>query len=300
MLLQNLVLYEDGYALRVNGENDPLFYFFDYDTRSAEINMQFQHFHTFYEMWIPLSPQGTHFLEGKPYELRAFDILGIRPNLRHRTQYPAGDPSRRLIIQFALPKDPEGLGTAYEDLTALFHREVPIFRFERDIQEKLYRRLNDIFLLAKKTDPMRDLSIHVKFLEFLTLLYLNQDRNLYSDETELSPTERKIYSVASYIHTHYTEELTLEGLAQRFYISACYLSRQFKEVTGFTLTDYVQMTRVRNVQSLLLNTRIPITEAASRCGFASFSQFTRDFQKHIGMSPSEFRRRNPALAEDVS
>lgn len=300
MLLQNLVLYEDGYALRVNGENDPLFYFFDYDTRSAEINMQFQHFHTFYEMWIPLSPQGTHFLEGKPYELRAFDILGIRPNLLHRTQYPAGDPSRRLIIQFALPKDPEGLGTAYEDLTALFHREVPIFRFERDIQEKLYRRLNDIFLLAKKTDPMRDLSIHVKFLEFLTLLYLNQDRNLYSDETELSPTERKIYSVASYIHTHYTEELTLEGLAQRFYISACYLSRQFKEVTGFTLTDYIQMTRVRNVQSLLLNTRIPITEAASRCGFASFSQFNRVFQKHIGMSPSEFRRRNQALAEDVS
>ena len=54
MLLQNLVLYEDGYALRVNGENDPLFYFFDYDTRSAEINMQFQHFHTFYEMWILL------------------------------------------------------------------------------------------------------------------------------------------------------------------------------------------------------------------------------------------------------
>lgn len=300
MLLQNLVLYEDGYALRVNGENDPLFYFFDYDTRSAEINMQFQHFHTFYEMWIPLSPQGTHFLEGKPYELRAFDILGIRPNLLHRTQYPAGDPSRRLIIQFALPKDPEGLGTAYEDLTALFHREVPIFRFERDIQEKLYRRLNDIFLLAKKTDPMRDLSIHVKFLEFLTLLYLNQDRNLYSDETELSPTERKIYSVASYIHTHYTEELTLEGLAQRFYISACYLSRQFKEVTGFTLTDYIQMTRVRNVQSLLLNTRIPITEAASHCGFASFSQFNRVFQKHIGMSPSEFRRRNQALAEDVS
>ena len=44
MLLQNLVLYEDGYSLRVNGENDPLFYFFDYDTRSADINMQFQHF----------------------------------------------------------------------------------------------------------------------------------------------------------------------------------------------------------------------------------------------------------------
>ena len=299
MLIQNLALYEDGYSVRVNGENDPLFYFFDYDTRSAEINMRFQHFHTCYELCILLAPQATHFLEGKPYELRAFDILGIRPNLLHRTQYPAGDPCRRLIIQFALPQNSEGLGTAYEELTALFHREVPIFRFERGIQEKIYRRLNDIFLLAGKTDPMRDLSIHVKFLEFLTLLYLNQDKNLYSDETELSATEQKIYSVASYIHTHYSEELTLEGLAQRSYISGCYLSRQFKEVTGFTLTDYIQMTRIRNVQSLLLNSRIPITEAASRCGFASFSQFNRVFQKHIGMSPTEFRKKHQMLAGDL-
>ena len=295
MLIQNLALYEDGYCIRVNGENDPLFYYFDYDTRSADINMQFQHFHTFYELCILLSPHATHFLEGKPYELRAFDIMGICPNLLHRTQYPAGDPCRRLIVQFALPREPEGLGTAYEDLMAVFRREVPIFRFEREIQEKLYRRLNDIFLLAQKTDPMRDLSIHVRFLEFLTLLYLEQDRNLYSDETELSPTEKKIYSVTSFIHSHYAEELTLEGLAQRFYISSCYLSRQFKEVTGFTLTAYIQMTRIRNVQSLLMNSRIPITEAASACGFASFSQFNRVFQKHIGMSPSEFRRRNQVL-----
>jgi len=295
MLLQNLALYEDKYYIRVNGENDPLFYFFDYDTRHAEINMRFQHFHTFYELCILLSPQAAHFLEGKPYELRAFDIVGICPNLLHRTQYPAGDPCRRLIVQFSLPKVVEGLGNEYEMLTSLFRREVPIFRFDRELQEKIYRRLNDIFLLAKKTDPMRDLVIHLKFVEFLTLLYLNQDKNLYSDDTQLSPMEKKIYSVASFIHSHYAEELTLEGLSQRFYISGCYLSRQFKEVTGFTLTDYIQMTRIRNVQSLLLNSRIPITEAASACGFTSFSQFNRVFQKHIGMSPTQYRRQNRML-----
>ena len=47
MLIQNLALYEDKYAIRVNSENDTLFYYFDYDVRSAELNMQFQHFHTF-------------------------------------------------------------------------------------------------------------------------------------------------------------------------------------------------------------------------------------------------------------
>ncbi len=111
--------------------------------------------------------------------------------------------------------------------------------------------------------------------------------------------EKKIYSVTSYIHAHYTEELSLGALAQNFYISSCYLSHQFKDITGFTLTDYIQMTRVRNIQSLLINTQIPITEAALSCGFASFSQFNRVFRKHIGMSPSQYRKQHHILNAEL-
>ena len=45
MFLNNLLYYEDKYSIRVNEENDSIFYFFDYDSRSADINMEFQHFH---------------------------------------------------------------------------------------------------------------------------------------------------------------------------------------------------------------------------------------------------------------
>lgn len=292
MLINNLALYEDKYYIRVNAENDLLYYFFDYDVRSADINMQFQHFHTFYELCIPLCPHATHFVEGIPYELRTFDIIGIAPNVLHQTQYPVGDPCKRLIIQFNLPKTVTGLSNEYEQLTSIFHRDVPIFRFDVDLQKKLIRKLNDIFLLAAKRDPMRDLAIHMSFIEFLTLLFLNQKNNIYSNEAEMSDMERKIYSITSYIHTHFSEDISLDDLAQKFAISNCYLSHQFKDITGFTLTDYVQMTRVRNVQSLLINTRDPITEISLPCGFNSFSQFNRVFQKHIGMSPSQYRKLN--------
>ena len=57
MLLQNLALYEDEYYIRVNCEGDSLFYFFDYDKRHADNNMQFQHFHTFYELCVVLCPR---------------------------------------------------------------------------------------------------------------------------------------------------------------------------------------------------------------------------------------------------
>lgn len=299
MLLHNLFLYQDRYFIRVNGENDTLFYFFDYDVRTEDKNMQFQHFHTFYELCVMMGPNTRHILEGKPYDMETFDIIGIPPNVLHRSQYPPGDPCKRLIIQFNLPRNVTGLSNEYERLLGIFHREVPIFRFDADLQKKMFSKLNDIFLLAPKTDSMRDLIIHLRFTEFLTLLFLNQGRNQYTNKSEMSPMEKKIYSVTSYIHAHYSEDLSLDTLSQKFYISSCYLSHQFKDVTGFTLTDYIQMTRVRNIQSLLINTRIPITEAALSCGFASFSQFNRVFQKHIGMSPSQYRKRNQMLNAEL-
>ena len=292
MIIQNLALYQDKYYIKVNEENDTLFYFFDYDSRSADINMQFQHFHTFYEICIMLSSDAVHFIEGVPHRLEPFDLVGISPNVLHKSQYPAGKTCQRIIIQFNMPKNVTGLSNEYEQLLQLFHQDVPIYRFDRELQEKLYRKLNDIYLLAQKTDSMRDLIIHLKFIEFLTLLYLNRDKNQYANESEMSAMEKKIYSVAGYIHAHYPEDISLDLLSEKFDISVSYLSHQFKQVTGFSVTDYIQMTRIRNVQALLLGTQTPITEVAAPCGFNSFSQFNRVFRKHIGISPSVYRKQN--------
>lgn len=242
---QNLVLYQDKYYIRVNEENDAIFYFFDYDVRSADINMVFQHFHTFFDLCIPLCPNAVHFIEGIPYEIRAFDIVGISPNRLHKTQYPAGKPCKRVIIPFNLPPQTAGFHNEYELLMKLFDREVPIFRFPPEVQLHLFNKLNEIYRLAAKTDPLRDLMIHQKFVEFLVLLYVHQESSVYSNEAELSDLERKIYAVASYIHTHYTEELSLERLAREFCISSGYLSHRFKEVTGFSVTDYIAFARRR-------------------------------------------------------
>ena len=95
-------------------------------------------------------------------------------------------------------------------------------------------------------------------------------------------------------------ELSLTGLADRFYMSTYYLSHQFKEVTGFTLISYIQMTRIRNAQQMLIFSSKKITDIAEECGFTSFSQFNRMFNKFCGMSPREYKTKGNAAPISMS
>lgn len=300
MLLNNILLYQDKYTIRVNEENDSTFFIFDYDVRSADLNMEFQHFHLFYEMCIFLCPNAVHFIEGIPYDVQGFDIVGLSPNRLHKTQYPSGKSCKRLIIQFNMPLQTSALSNELEQLLAIFDQKTPIFRFDSELQRRLCNRLNDIYQLASSQDPMRNLIIHQRFIDFLVLLYLNQSNNIYTNETVMSDLEQNIYAVAGYIHTHYSENMSLESLAEYHDLSPSYLSHKFKQVTGFSVTDYIQMTRIRNVQSLLINTNIPITEIPEPCGFNSFSQFNRVFRKYIGIAPSKYRKQHQLQHTDTN
>lgn len=290
MLINNIVLYDDNYPINVNNEGEALFYAFDYDVRNYAINMEFQHFHQFYEFCILLAPKAVHLIEGTKYNIECFDIVGIRPNVLHRTYYPEGDPCKRIIIRFNMPTYGPGCLPELSKVFSIFNKDIPIFRFTPELCKEIFKPLNEIYMLGKNPNETSNLQIHIRFIEFLTLLYNHRYDNIYSNDLPDTNIEGKIYSITSYIHTHYGENLSLESISSQFYISNFYLSHQFKEITGFTLTDYIHMTRIRNVQTLLLNTETPITDIAIQCGFASFSQFNRVFRKLVGMSPSQYRK----------
>ncbi|MDR1637927.1 MAG: AraC family transcriptional regulator [Treponema sp.] len=251
--------------------------------------MDFQHFHQFYEIFILLDEKIGHIIEGDYYPVYRYDIVLLRPMLLHKSEYPAGPPSRRLIINFSVPRGSGFLDTMIPPVLSSFDAELPIYRFPEDIRLRLFGVLNDIFRLKMHSPPMRDLLIHSKFMEFLCLLCEYRNQNLYVQDLAYDSITQKIYTITSYIHTHYAGDLSLEALAGRIYVSPYYLSHQFRRVTGFTLVNYIQMTRIRNAQQCLLGTNMKISEVTEHCGFTSFSQFNRVFHKFCRTSPSRFR-----------
>jgi len=284
--------YKKQHNLTINDIQHSLYYYFDYDERSFDINMPFQHFHSFYEIMVLISPQASHLVEGIPYSIRSGDLVLLRPSVLHRSEYPKGAAGKRLIMSFLYPPSLWDRPETYQKLFEPFYAPVPIYRFPSKQQQLINEKLNRIYHYSfHDEDPdLRSLMVHGMFVDFLYTLRKLAPYNTYTNEPLKDEASRKVYSIANYIHNHYSEELTLDALAKEFFISPYYLSHQFKDVTGYTLTQYIQMTRIKNVQYLLQNTKKKISELAEECGFTSFSQFNRIFQKYCGQSPSEFRK----------
>lgn len=95
-----------------------------------------------------------------------------------------------------------------------------------------------------------------------------------------------MYSIIEYLDNHYSGRLSLVGIAERFFISATYLCRIFKQTTGFTIIEYLNIVRIREAKALLTQTKWPITRVAAETGFESIAHFGRKFKAITGRSLS--------------
>jgi hypothetical protein len=207
--------------------------------------MQFQHFHQYYEILILLEGNANHIIKGEYYPINKYDIVLLHPLLLHKTEYPSEFLHRRLMINFLMPHEDPSMDFLIQPLLSLFHAELPIYRFSEKVRTELFGILNDIFILRLEHPPSADLLIHIRFIEFLCILYKYRQQNLYIRKPAVNYITQKIYSLTDYIHTNYSQRLSLKSLAERVYISPYYLSHLFKQITGFTLISYIQMTSIR-------------------------------------------------------
>lgn len=91
------------------------------------------------------------------------------------------------------------------------------------------------------------------------------------------------------IATHSEQRLRIETLAEEMGVSASYLSRRFKAVTGQTFLDTLNMQRVQQAVGLL-HERAHTSEAAEKTGFTDYKHFCSVFKRCTGLTPREYLR----------
>jgi AraC-like DNA-binding protein len=100
-------------------------------------------------------------------------------------------------------------------------------------------------------------------------------------------TDEYVKKAISYIRQNLSDPISLDAVAEYAGISKFHLSRQFKAYTGNTVIGTVNAIRCNEARRLIEG-GMPVSAAATACGFENLSYFTRTFKKHFQELPSNF------------
>lgn len=108
-----------------------------------------------------------------------------------------------------------------------------------------------------------------------------------------------ITKALEYIAAHYTENLTLQSVADIVHLSKSYFSLYFKKQTGRNFIDYLIELRIREAKRLLTQNDIRIYDVAVAAGFKDVKYFGKAFKKVTGLTPLEYRERHQTTGSYV-
>jgi len=111
-------------------------------------------------------------------------------------------------------------------------------------------------------------------------------RNIGQDEDDFN----KVYRIADYIESNFSEKLTLTDIAKQEFLSSAYLSRYIKENIGVTFSELLSITRCSEAERLLAATNKSIDQIATEVGFSNRGHLHNQFQKWYATSPSAYRK----------
>lgn len=139
----------------------------------------------------------------------------------------------------------------------------------------------DVWTYLKQCTTLDSLNTLIRNLVSTSIAQINDVRS--------SKTSKLIMDIIEFINSNYTEPLTLEDVARRFFISTCYLSTIFKQETNMNFKEYIRTLKFNKAKELLSETNETIQEIALHLGFNSSSYFSKTFHHETGYIPSEYR-----------
>lgn len=259
----------------------PDFEIFHYhDPKMQEVPL---HHHDFYEIYYFLGGNVEYLVEGRSYVLRPDDILLISPMELHRPMVAPDEAYERIVLwinaDFLAQVSADGAAAScFGTGRNLFHcAGSPLPSLTRQLAREFHSERSGSSLYARGL-----------FLQLLAeLMRLTEGQ---AAETDSSPDSPLISRVMAYINGHYREELRLEELSARFFVSKYYLSHLFRRSAGTSVYRYVLLKRLQHARQMLAEGHSP-GDACQSCGFSDYANFYRSFRQVYGISPQEAAQR---------
>jgi AraC-like DNA-binding protein len=271
------ILYDDGGGFRAAYIND---------------TGGFWHFHPEYELVLNIKSNGTRIVGDSVELFDRYDMVLIAGNIPHCWNYYKQNNSlpenHGIIVNFKLESLGDALLAQHElhSLKELLSEADRGLAFSvddsRKAEEFMVQMINN-----KGIDKM------INFFNIIKILCSSDKRaNLCSENYKLAYDERgnkRMSDVYTYIRENYFKPIPLEKIAKIVKMSPFAFSRYFKKNSGAGFIEYLNRVRTNKACYLLRETEYPVHDIAMECGFASISNFNKQFRKTEGISPRDFR-----------
>lgn len=272
--------------------------------------MRSRHVHETIELHFILEGQRLMFVDRETYRLSPHSAIVVNHNLIHKTSTAPGFPPdhHNFILQLDRSRFDQILRVAglrgFDDFGDRFNGVATFNDSEWRLILAVIAEFKAMCTEDKNggTVSMEDAHafLYLQALE-LASIFAKARRRLLHTELEANQkavpetvvktgVHQKVHEVALYLQTHIHESVSLEELAQRFFMSRSYLTRSFRNVTGFSVVEYMTYIRIQKAQQLLRESDRSITEIADLCGFGNITYFEKVFKTTTGHTPVQYRK----------
>ena len=249
-----------------------------------------KHWHNALEIIMPVENHYDVDASDQSYHLLPGEILIIPSGEMHALYAP--ETGKRFIFQFDVSgiSQMKGYTSIQSLMTSCLHiTKLSFPQIYGDIYQILIQIRNEYF----SSNEFRELAIYSHLINLFVSIGRNHinDMDLFPNTKSHKQQEylQKFNDVLDYIDSHYTEELTLDDIADFSGFSKYHFTRLFKQYTDSTFYDYLSFRRIKSAEELLAKPELSITEIALQSGFSSISTFNRIFKQKKGCTPSEYR-----------
>ena len=253
--------------------------------------MPSSHFHSTFEIYYLMSGQREFFIKDRTIVINEGDIVIISPNILHRTTNGENPKHERFIVNIHEKIIAKASSTYKDIFQPMFEKDYIVVRCP------LNELLNIDTLTQNILQEIQDKKVGFEIysetlaLQLLLICCRHIKQNSMEPLESLSSMHERISEIVRYLNGHYMHKLTLQSVAEKFYVSPYYLSRFFKEATGFTFVEYLNSVRIKEAKKLLESSTMKVTIISKKVGFGSVTHFGRVFKEVTGYVPLYYRKR---------
>lgn len=261
-----------------------------------EWRMPFE-WHEQLEVFYVLSGRGQFYIDNKTYMFEPGDLFVIGNQELHKSQLINNEPFEAKVLMFNRQLAETDPLQDEVNLLSLFEKREPGFSHCLRVNEPLKKKLEFGFsqLQEHYDHQNRYSSQKIKSLLQWILLEIKEgyeDNSPYSKMEDASHVHFKpvVSKAMEYIAQYYAEEITLDRIADFIGVNSSYLSRVFKQNSGFSVVEFITFKRIWRAKEMLLYTNQRITDIAHSVGFNNVTHFQWTFKKMFDMSPGQYRK----------